>query len=231
VRDSFQPVQSDSVSITTRKEQHKERLRRLILDTAERLFVDAGNYDAVSMRKIAKEINYSATTIYLYFRDKDELFQTLLRETFRELSRAVTLAVTDRDPVVGLYQAMRACICFGLEHPQHYRLLFMVRPSLRTSTSAGTQIGLEAFNLLRHQAGLCISAGRIREIEQDILAQGAWAVVHGVTSTLLNRVELDRGRLIRHVLDSYLAGLLSNGSSARTNRSGSKPTAGLGKPD
>jgi AcrR family transcriptional regulator len=213
------------VSITTRREQHKERLRRLILDTAERLFVDAGNYDAVSMRKIAKEINYSATTIYLYFRDKDELFQTLLRETFRQLSRAVTLAVTDRDPMVGLYQAMRACIHFGLEHPQHYRLLFMVRPSLRTPANTGTQIGLEAFNLLRHQAGLCISAGRMRSIEQDILAQGAWAVVHGVTSTLLTRPELDRARLIKHVLDSYLSGLLVNAPCARATAPAGEPTA------
>lgn len=204
------------MSITTHKEQHKERLRRLILDTAERLFVDAGNYDAVSMRKIAKDINYSATTIYLYFRDKDELFQTLLRETFRQLSRAVTLAVTDRDPMVGLYQAMRACIHFGLEHPEHYRLLFMVRPSLRIPANAGTQIGLEAFNLLRHQAGLCISAGRFRKIEQDVLAQGAWAVVHGVTSTLLNRPELDRAKLITHVLDSYLSGLLTDAPCAHT---------------
>jgi AcrR family transcriptional regulator len=225
VRDSVQPVRSNIVSITTRKEQHKERLRRLILDTAERLFVDAGNYDAVSMRKIAKEINYSATTIYLYFRDKDELFQTLLRETFRQLSRAVTLAVTDRDPMVGLYQAMRACIYFGLEHPQHYRLLFMVRPSLRAITSPGTQIGLEAFNLLRHQAGLCINAGRIREIDQDVLAQGAWAVVHGVTSTLLNRPELDRARLIKHVLDSYLSGLLLNAPCARPATSVREPIA------
>ena len=190
-------------------------MRRQILDTAEQLLVDAGNYDAVSMRKIAKEINYSATTIYLYFRDKDELFQTLLRETFRELSRAVTLAVTDRDPMVGLYQAMRACIHFGLEHPQHYRLLFMVRPSLRTPANPGPQIGLEAFNLLRHQAGLCIGAGRTRPIEQDVLAQGAWAVVHGVTSTLLTRPELDRAGLIKHVLDSYLSGLLANAPGAR----------------
>jgi AcrR family transcriptional regulator len=230
VRDSVQPVQFNSVSITTRKEQHKERLRRLILDTAERLFVDAGNYDAVSMRKIAKEINYSATTIYLYFRDKDELFQTLLRETFRELSRAVTLAVTDRDPMIGFYQAMRACIYFGLEHPQHYRLLFMVRPSLRTPATTGVQIGLEAFNLLRHQAGLCINAGRIQEIEQDVLAQGAWAVVHGVTSTLLNRPELDRARLIKHVLDSYLAGLLLNGTGARATASAKAPIADSGRP-
>ena len=77
------------MSITIRREQHKEELRRLILDTAERLFVEAGSYDAVSMRKIAKEIDYSATTIYLYFKDKDELFQTLLRDTLRQLSRAV----------------------------------------------------------------------------------------------------------------------------------------------
>lgn len=196
------------MSITARREQHKTELRRLILDTAERLFVDAGNYDVVSMRKIAKEIDYSATTIYLYFRDKDELFQTLLRETFRKLSQAVTLAVTHRDPVAGLYQAMKACVTFGLDHPEHYRLLFMVRPSLAISSGAMRDIGEEAFNLLRHQVGLCIREERIEETDQDLVAQGAWSIVHGLTSLLLGHPELRPQRLADHVLGSYLRGLL-----------------------
>ncbi len=203
------------MSITARREQHKEELRRLILDTAERFFVQAGSYDAVSMRKIAREINYSATTIYLYFRDKDELFQTLLRETFRQFSRTVALAVTDPDPLIGLYQAMKACVTFGLEHPEHYRLLFMVRPSLRDSNGGRRQIGEETFNLLRHQAGLCVSAGRVQEAEHQILAQGAWAVVHGLTSMLLNLPDLNQGTLVKHGLNRYLAGLLPTAANGR----------------
>ena len=161
----------------------------------------------VSMRRIAKEINYSATTIYLYFEDKDALFQTLLRETFRHLSRTVALAVTDRDPLVGLYQAMKACVTFGLEHPEHYRLLFMVRPSLGSAGGASHQIGEEALNLLQHQARLCLQDGQIVETDPGILAQGAWSVVHGLTSMLLNRPESEPDKLIEHVLHSYIAGL------------------------
>ena len=196
------------MSITTRREQHKEELRQLILQTAEQLFVQAGSYDAVSMRKIAKEINYSATTIYLYFKDKDELFQILLRETFRQLSRAVAMAITERDPLNGLYQAMKACVDFGLEHPEHYRLLFMVRPSLAGDVDRHRTLGQEAFNLLRHQAGLCISSGRLRETDQDLVAQGAWTVVHGLTSMLLNPLDETHDQLVRHVLSTYLAGLV-----------------------
>ncbi len=159
------------------------------------------------MRNIAREINYSATTIYLSFRDKDALFQALLRETFRRLSRAVTLAVTHRDPVKGLHQAMRACITFGLEHPEHYRLLFMVRPSLAIPSESTRQIGEEAFNLLRHQVGLCIASGRFLERDQELVAQGGWVVVHGITSMLLNRPGLSGGRLTEHILSSYLHGL------------------------
>ena len=195
------------MSISAGREQHKVELRQLILDTAERLFVQAGSYEAVSMRNIAREINYSATTIYLYFRDKDALFQALLRETFRRLSRAVTLAVTHRDPVKGLHQAMRACITFGLEHPEHYRLLFMVRPSLAIPSESTRQIGEEAFNLLRHQVGLCIASGRFLERDQELVAQGGWVVVHGITSMLLNRPGLGGGRLTEHILSSHLRGL------------------------
>ncbi len=201
------------MSITARREQHKAELRRLILDTAERLFVQAGSYDAVSMRKIAKEINYSATTIYLYFKDKDALFQTLLRETFRELSRTVALAVSDRDPVTGLYQAMKAYVTFGLEHPEHYRLLFMVRPSPASSHEATRRIEEEAFNLLHHQVGLCISNGRFAAKDQETVSQGGWAVVHGLTAMLLGQPGLRKQRLIDHVLGSYLRGLLASPAS------------------
>ena len=207
------------MSISTGRGQHKKELRRLILDTAERLFAEAGSYDAVSMRKIAREINYSATTIYLYFKDKDDLFQTLLRETFGHLSRAVTLAVTNRDPVVGLYQVMNACVTYGLQHPQHYRLLFMVRPALASGEGSQGGIGEETFNLIRHQVGLCISSGRVRASDQDMLARGAWAVVHGLTSASLDLDEAEREELVEYVLKSYLSGLVAGQDAFMPDRS------------
>ena len=50
-------------------ELERQQLRTLIIDAARELFVTRG-IDAVSMREIAKKINYSATTLYNHFADK-----------------------------------------------------------------------------------------------------------------------------------------------------------------
>lgn len=69
------------MGISERKEREKSEMRELILETALKLFVDKG-YDNVSIRKIADVIEYSPGTIYLYFKDKDEIFFELHNQGF-----------------------------------------------------------------------------------------------------------------------------------------------------
>jgi len=64
-------------------------LRRLILDTARHLLVQDG-YSNLSMRKIASEIDYSATSIYLYFDNKDVLLHALIDEGMKQLFEALS---------------------------------------------------------------------------------------------------------------------------------------------
>ena len=67
------------MSITDRKEREKKEMRQAILDAALTLFREKG-YDAVSIRNIAEAIEYSPATIYLYFKDKNEIFFALQYE-------------------------------------------------------------------------------------------------------------------------------------------------------
>ena len=54
------------MGIKERKLKHKEDLKQSILDAAKKLFIKEG-YEATSIRKIAAEIEFSPTTIYLYY--------------------------------------------------------------------------------------------------------------------------------------------------------------------
>jgi AcrR family transcriptional regulator len=51
-------------------EAEKQALRTVIIDAARELFIHQG-VEAVTMRAIATRIGYSATSLYLYFSDKD----------------------------------------------------------------------------------------------------------------------------------------------------------------
>src|SRR5205807_9991232 len=68
-------------AIRHRQDQEKQELRQTILTTAAELFLEQG-YDHFSLRKVAERIGYSPTTIYLYFRDKDDLLFTVVDEGF-----------------------------------------------------------------------------------------------------------------------------------------------------
>jgi len=111
------------VTIDDRKEREKEILRRKILDTAMRLFVEEG-YENVSMRKIAAIIEYSPTTIYRFFESKEDLLRTMSAESYKVLSNRFEIikAEGSDDPLATLKSLIREYLRFGLENPNVYSL-------------------------------------------------------------------------------------------------------------
>ena len=106
------------MGVEERRAREKQDLRQEILDAARELFVREG-YEAVSMRKIADSIEYSPTTIYLYFRDKTELFDCLSEQAFGKLLNKLQ-SIGGRECGSSL-DALRRGLCayaeFGLENP------------------------------------------------------------------------------------------------------------------
>ena len=107
-----------------RRKREKENLRQEILDAARRLFIKNG-FENVSMRQVAEKIEYSPTTIYLYFEDKSALFRSICEETFGKLERELeAIRKADQDPARCLRKGAEAYIRFGLHYPHHYQLVF-----------------------------------------------------------------------------------------------------------
>ncbi len=67
-----------------KKHTDREEKRKLILDTARTIFLEKG-YNLSSIRNIAEKINCSPGTIYLYFKNKAEIFHALHDEGFNML--------------------------------------------------------------------------------------------------------------------------------------------------
>ena len=72
------------MGVLERREREREEVRRKILTSARDLFATEG-YDRITMRRIAEAIEYSATTIYNHFEDKDDLVHALCQEDFDRL--------------------------------------------------------------------------------------------------------------------------------------------------
>src|SRR5262245_38488480 len=113
-----------------RREQQKEGLRRTILKAAGELFLESG-YEGFSMRRVAERIGYSATTIYRYYEDKDDLLFAVVHEGFVEFAQRLAAAAEDAaSPLKRLEALGQAYVRFGLESPIYYQMMFMQRADL-----------------------------------------------------------------------------------------------------
>jgi len=68
----------------TRKERDRQLRRSDILDAAGRIFARSG-FENATIQDIAKEAQYAAGTVYLYFKDKESLYFSLLEEKLADI--------------------------------------------------------------------------------------------------------------------------------------------------
>src|SRR6185369_1180340 len=100
------------MGITERKVKEKQDLQKLILDAAMETFLEKG-YEDISIRNIAEKIEYSPTTIYLYFKDKDAILYALHQEGFRIMNSKMQVLEYVSDPFDRLKAMGRIYIDFA----------------------------------------------------------------------------------------------------------------------
>ncbi len=201
------------MGIKERKKQEKEILRNKIIEVAQEMLVNEG-FENISMRKIADRIEYSPTTIYLYFKDKNDLSGILMRQYFAKLDQALKQAFDERDdPITSMKKGMRAYIQCGLENPNYYKLGFMWNLELQSGNylvkgDPGTDIFLNH----RDAVAKCIQQGLFRPIDPDLATQVIWTMNHGVTSLLISNPNfpwVDKEMLINESIERTIAGFLA----------------------
>jgi AcrR family transcriptional regulator len=169
-----------------RREQQKESLRRVILDAAGELFLEQG-YEGFSMRRVAERIGYSATTIYRYYEDKDDLLFAVVNEGFSEFARQLTEAAEGAsNPLKKLEALGHAYIRFGLKNPVYYQMMFMQRADLLFENQREqTQPMIESFDTLQRTVRAAMDAGEMKRGDVETYSRVIWSLVHGVTALAL----------------------------------------------
>jgi AcrR family transcriptional regulator len=187
-------------AIRHRQEREKQELRRAILDAAGELFLEQG-YERFSLRKVAERVGYSPTTIYLYFRDKDDLLFNVVDEGFVRFSQQLMAeAERQEDPWERIIALGRAYVAFGLENPVYYQLMFMQRTDFLMHPPAGeSQPRIASFQVLRQAIQQAIDAGILRPGDAENYSDVLWALVHGMVSLAITMPMFDAARIQRTV--------------------------------
>ena len=172
-------------------------------------------YAGLSMRKIAREIDYSATSIYLHFKNKAALFHALIDEGMNKLLvRQEEVAARFADRVDERLRALcHGYIAFGLDAPEYYEIMFLQHPTL------SERYPVESYryarkNLLLVQETLeeGVRAGLFDVVDAYATTNVIWASLHGAVSIILAGrldVRVDRRRFVDDVVDQVMRSVRS----------------------
>ncbi|MCB9354593.1 MAG: TetR/AcrR family transcriptional regulator [Saprospiraceae bacterium] len=173
------------MGITSRKEREKMEMRKRILDAALHLFRERG-YDGVSIRNIAEAIEYSPATIYLYYKDKSEIFFALQFEA-AAVKRDHLLPVAGiESPWERLIEFGRRYIDFGMKHPDLYDLLFITRTPMESIENQECwKLGVASHSFFVETVQACVDARFFKSTDTETIAYTLWCHAHGLVSLFI----------------------------------------------
>ena len=102
-----------------------EQKRRAILDVAAKLFATRAFHE-VRLEDVAQQAHIGKGTVYIYFKSKDDLFASLVREGFgRIVQRVQTLLDDESDgpAVVRIESVVRELVLFAKTYPYVFQLM------------------------------------------------------------------------------------------------------------
>lgn len=107
-----------------RRKQEAPVIHRQRIATAAQILFTKKGISAVTMDEIAREAGYSKATLYVYFKNKEELVSILVLESMKKLSDAISNALESHTDTRKRYDA----ICYGLlqyqrEFPFYFQLI------------------------------------------------------------------------------------------------------------
>jgi len=172
------------MGISERKEKQKTEIRKMILDASMKLFVEQG-FENVSIRKIADLIEYSPTTVYLYFKDKDDILFNLHELGFQKMAEYNEGLWDIKNPLLRLHKMGENYIKFGLSHPEFYDIMFIQRApmhAIESTVDCEWKSGDTTLGRLKDTIREAMDKGLIVKGDVDAVSMVIWSMVHGLVS-------------------------------------------------
>ena len=106
-----------------RKKEPQNVHRKNISTAAEQLFMKKG-IENTSMNDIAKEAGYSKATLYVYFKNKEELIGMLVLESMKKLYDYISLALEQGNGTKDRYKKIcHALLQYQEEYPFYFKMV------------------------------------------------------------------------------------------------------------
>jgi len=200
-----------------RKQRLREEVRGRIMRASWKIVQEEG-WHALSMRRIADAIEYTAPIIYGYFKNKEAILWEFTAEGYAILSNKILeIARKETDPALKLEEIWLSYWDFAFENQAHYQLMYGVEMDCGKMEIMMPE--MEAARELTNQAVKdLIATSKDPDADPCRTFYTFWAVVHGLISLNLVRKTTLSQELSRSVLrDAIRAIIASVRSKERQN--------------
>jgi len=183
----------------------KEETRVSILEAAYKIVKEEG-WQALSMRKIADEIEYTAPIIYEYFSNKDAILEELNKKGFLYLAKEMEQARDKHDLPADQLEAMwMAYWNFAFKKKELYQLMFGV--SMNCCSAKKSPEAEAPAKLVTDTIRKLVNGKNLSENEVSRRYFTFWSVVHGLVSiNLVNQGASDE--INKQVLKDAIDGVI-----------------------
>jgi AcrR family transcriptional regulator len=124
-----------------RSETDMLEFRKKVSQHAMALYRDEG-FEAVSMRRLSKAVGCAPTTLYAHFQGKTEILMLLWADVLAEMTQYVQENLKrTTEPTERLKAAALAFVVYWIDHPNHFRLVFMSNDVGRSDVDSFIETG------------------------------------------------------------------------------------------
>lgn len=166
------------------RDQNQEALRQTVIGAAEHLLTSHGG-EAVTVRRVAQQLDCSTTVIYNLFGSKDGLANALYLRGCQLLYAALVAVPQQAEPSRYLGALAWAYWDFAQQNPQYYAMMFSGGLPDFTPDTASLDDFKMAINLVVAVLERYRQAGLLAIDDPHLVAKMIWAAMHGVVHLFL----------------------------------------------
>ncbi|MGX1096818.1 TetR/AcrR family transcriptional regulator [Amorphus sp. MBR-141] len=168
--------------------------RAEILEGARRVFRAEG-FDGASMDKIAQAAKVSKGTLYVYFRNKEELFQALVMVDRQEAAEQMCIVTDDEADIDATLLGLGERFLTMMTAPQHIALIRMVMGAAEKFPDAGRTF---------FEMGPCFGINRLADYLDRQVERGRLTIDEDTTFAAANFLNLCHGTIVKRLLFGFL---------------------------
>ncbi len=195
-----------------RSDHSREELTRLLLTSARR-FAEQEGLSGIGARRIARDVGYTAGTIYNVFGSLDGLIMRLREETLDEMHERCGSVPMDADPAENLRRLAAAYTGYVIEHPRLWSVLFEHQSPGGAAPDWYRAKVLQLLALVERAIAPLFAAGEEHARHHE--AQVLWSSLHGIISLEVTS-KVGRGEsvlsLTESLIDNYVFALIERGA-------------------